>query len=79
MNLFTRLLPTPSFVTIPTVGLDFSDATMRFMDLEIHRHGLLPKRFAEMSIPEGCMKGGRIIDTEKFINFLKEVQKKTQT
>ncbi len=76
MNLFTRLLPTPSFVTIPTVGLDFSDATMRFVDLEIHRHGLIPKRFAEMSIPEGCMKGGRIIDTEKFISFLKDAQKK---
>lgn len=63
-------------MTIPTVGLDFSDATMRFVDLEIHRHGLLPKRYAEMSIPEGCMKGGRIIDNEKFIVFLKDVQKK---
>ncbi len=76
MNLFTRLFPTPSFVTIPTVGLDFSDATMRFVDLKIKPKGLLPKRFAEMAIPEGCMKGGRIIDTNKFIAFLKEVQKK---
>ena len=75
MNILTRLFPTPPFVSIPTVGLDFSDATMRFVDLKISTKGLLPKRFAEESIPEGCMKGGRIIDSEKFTQFLKGVQK----
>lgn len=75
MNILSRLFPTPSFVTIPTVGLDFSDATMRFMSLQLSPKGLLPKRFAQMAIPEGCMKGGRIVDTDKFISFLKEVQK----
>lgn len=76
MNILSKLFPTPPFVTIPTVGLDFSDATMRFVSLSMTPHGLLPKHFAEMAIPEGCMKGGRIIDTEKFIAFLKEVQSK---
>lgn len=75
MNIFSRLFPTPAFVTVPTVGLDFSDATMRFVDLKITADGLIPKRFAQEAIPEGCMKGGRIIDTTKFINFLKQVQK----
>ncbi len=74
MNLLTRLFPTPSFVRIPTVGLDFSDATMRFVSLSITPKGLLPHRFAEMSIPEGAMKGGRIVDTQKFVAFLKTVQ-----
>lgn len=76
MNLFTRLFPTPSFVRLPTVGLDFSDATMRFISLSITPKGLLPHRFAEMAIPEGAMKGGRIIDTQKFVAFLKTVQEK---
>jgi type IV pilus assembly protein PilM len=76
VNILSKLFPTPSFVAIPTVGLDFSDATMRFVSLEVHKEGLLPKRFAEMAIPEGCMKGGKIIDTEKFISFLKEAQTK---
>jgi type IV pilus assembly protein PilM len=75
VNILTKLFPTPSFVTIPTVGLDFSDATMRFIDLQVTTDGLIPKRFAQEAIPEGCMKGGRIIDNEKFIKFLKEVQK----
>lgn len=75
MNILTRLFPTPHSVTIPTVGLDFSDSTMRFMALGIARHGLLPKQYAETAIPEGCMKGGKIIDTEKFVSFLKEIKK----
>jgi type IV pilus assembly protein PilM len=75
VNILSRLFPTPSSIAIPTVGLDFSDATMRFMSLEIKPKGLLPKYFAQASIPEGCMKGGKIIDTEKFINFLKQIKK----
>lgn len=75
MNILSRLFPTPAFVTIPTVGLDFSDATMRFVDLKVIPKGLIPRRFAQSAIPEGCMKGGRIIDSEKFTLFLKEVQK----
>ncbi len=75
MNILSRLFPTPSFVTVPTVGLDFSDATMRFVDLEVKPKGLIPRRFAQSAIPEGCMKGGRIVDSQKFTNFLKDVQK----
>ena len=75
MNILSKLFPTPAFVSIPTVGLDFSDATMRFISLKIDRYGLVPHHFAEVAIPEGCMKGGKIVDIERFTSFLKEVQK----
>lgn len=75
MNLFSKLFPTPNFIALPTVGLDFSDSTMRFIDLDVGHKGILPRRFAEVSIPNGCMKGGKIIDNQKFISFLKSVQK----
>lgn len=75
MNLLTRLFPTPSFIRIPAVGLDFSDATMRFIELRITTDGIVPRRYAEIAIPEGIMKGGRIVDSQKFIYFLKSVQK----
>lgn len=75
MNLLTKLFPTPSFVRVPTVGLDFSDATMRFVSLEITQKGIIPNRFADMAIPEGAMNGGRIVDSQKFVAFLKTVQK----
>ncbi|HWC57569.1 MAG TPA: pilus assembly protein PilM [Candidatus Paceibacterota bacterium] len=73
---FFRFFPLPSFFTIPTVGLDFSDATMRFIRFREGRHGLLPADYGALSIPPGCMKEGRIDDEKKFIDFLKGVRKK---
>lgn len=73
--MLTRLFPTPSFITIPVVGIDFSDATMRLVKLAETIHGFLPTHFAEETIPEGCMKGGRISDEAKFVAFLSEVKK----
>ncbi len=74
--MLTRLFPTPSFLAIPTIGVDFSDATMRFMKLSETLHGILPTRYGEVAIPDGCMKGGRIADEKKFTSFLSEVKKK---
>jgi type IV pilus assembly protein PilM len=72
--MLTRLFPTPSFLTLPPVGIDFSDATMRFIKLSETLHGLLPTQYAEDTIPEGCMKGGRIVDEAKFTDFLAKVR-----
>jgi type IV pilus assembly protein PilM len=76
VNILSRLFPTPALVAMPTVGLDFSDSTMRFVALGLAREGMVPKRFAELAIPEGCMKDGRIVDMDAFIGFLTEAQKK---
>jgi type IV pilus assembly protein PilM len=72
--MLTRLFPTPPFLTLPAVGIDFSDATMRFIKLSETIHGLLPTKYASEAIPEGCMKGGRIADEAKFIAFLASVR-----
>lgn len=75
-TMLTRLFPAPTFLTLPIVGVDFSDTTMRFIALEENIHGILPRFFGEMAIPEGCMKGGRIADEKLFISFLSEAKKK---
>lgn len=72
--MLTRLFPTPEFLSVPAVGVDFSDATMRFVRLSETMHGLLPVHFAEMAIPDGCMKGGRIVDEKLFTKFLQDVR-----
>jgi type IV pilus assembly protein PilM len=75
-TLITRLFPTPSFLTLPTVGLDFSDAMMRFVELKQDISGIVPTRFAELAIPEGCIKSGRILSEAAFTSFLTEARKK---
>lgn len=74
--MLTRLFPTPTFLSLPAVGIDFSDNTMRFIALKETTNGLIPAQFGEMPIPEGCMKGGRIADEKLFGTFLSEVRKK---
>ena len=49
---------------------------MRFVRLAERRHGLMPVAFAEMSIPEGCMQSGRVVNERAFTNFLTDVRKK---
>lgn len=75
-SLFSRLFPIPTSFTLPTVGLDFSDATMRFIQLKESARGLLPGNYAEEAIPDGCMLGGRIIDQDRFAQFLTHIRKK---
>ncbi len=74
--MLTRLFPTPAFLSLPAIGIDFSDNTMRFIALKETSNGLIPSQFGEMPIPEGCMKGGRIADEKLFTAFLSEVRKK---
>ncbi len=75
-SLFSRFFPTPSFFTIPTVGLDFSDDRMRFIRLKENRHGILPDVFGAADIPKGAMDRGRIANIELFTKFLRDMRTK---
>lgn len=73
-SLFARLFPIPSFFTLPSVGLDFSDTTLRFMKLTQSIHGLVPDAYAQLTLPEGVLERGRIVDEAKLTAFLNEVR-----
>lgn len=73
---YNSLFPTPRYLSLSSVGLDFSDRTLRFVELATTRKGLRVHRFGEEKIPEGLVKSGRIIDAGKFSSFLSEVRKK---
>ena len=75
MSLLTTVFPIPSFFALPAVGIDFSDAAMRYVELAPITHGVAPKRFGEVPVPPGCMQGGRIVDEKAFTEFLRTVKK----
>lgn len=75
-SLFSRIFPIPSFFTIPTVGIDFSDERMRFISLTEGRKGILPDVFGDAVIPTGIMQRGRIIDEQAFVKFLRDIRTK---
>lgn len=73
---YNTFFPTPRFLSLSSVGLDFSDRSLRFIELTTKRKGIRVRRFGEEKIPEGTIKSGRIIDTEGFTKFLTDVRKK---
>ncbi len=75
MSLLTTLFPIPQFFALPAVGIDFSDAAMRYVELAPITNGVAPKRFGEVMIPAGCMQGGRVADEKLFTEFLRTVKK----
>lgn len=74
-SLFARLFPTPHYLTLGSVGLDFSDATLRVVELRETPTGLLPKRTLTLPIPSGILENGRVVDAQALTTFLRSVKK----
>jgi type IV pilus assembly protein PilM len=75
-SFFSRFFPTPKFIRLGTVGLNFSDASVRMMELQQTPNGILPKRYFEAPLPEGLVVGGKIVEEQAFAEFLKAFRKK---
>jgi len=74
-SLFLRLFPTPYFLRLKTVGLDFSDSTLRIIELSETSRGIIATRSLELPIPQGAMEAGRVVDEHTLKTFLTEVRK----
>lgn len=75
MSLLTRIFPTPDFLTLPAIGIDFSGRAMRFIELRKNNSTITPIQYGEVIIPDGCMQGGRISNEKLFTEFLQQVKK----
>lgn len=59
-NLFYKLFPPPVFLKMPSVGLDISDESLRFIELIETRKGLVIGKFGHRAIAPGVIEGGEI-------------------
>lgn len=57
---FYRFFPPPQFLKMSAIGLDISDASMRFIELVETNKGLVIGRFGEQSIPRGAIESGEV-------------------
>jgi type IV pilus assembly protein PilM len=58
--MFYKFFPPPRFLQMPAVGLDISDASVRFAELVESRRGLRIGRYGEWVIPSGVIESGEI-------------------
>jgi len=61
----------PRFVDLPSVGIDVSDFSIKFIELVRTRHGIRIGRFGERKLPEGVVVSGAITKRDELVEILK--------
>ena len=69
------VFPPPRFLSMPSVGIDVSDNSLKFLELYATRDGLRIGRFGEEIIPPGIIVGGKIQKGEALVEILTKVRK----
>ena len=77
-NAFLRSFPPPQFLTMPAVGLDVSDASIKCIALTDSSLGKIPVMFGEEKLPADTVVRGEIRDMEKLVEMLATVSKNIQ-
>ena len=70
-----KLFPIPRYLSMPSVGLDLSDRSVRFLELIPEENGFVVGKYGERVIPEGVMTVGEISNREKLKEILVGLRK----
>ncbi|MCX6731592.1 MAG: pilus assembly protein PilM, partial [Candidatus Parcubacteria bacterium] len=78
-DFFTDFFPPPSYLLMPALGLDISDHSVKYVELEKEGGQTFVRRFGEHLIPRGLIESGEIKNKEKLVDFLKALQKELKS
>ncbi len=73
--LYLRLFPPPRFLTMPSVGIDISDSSVKFLEFVGHPGELRIGRFGDRPIAPGIVEGGLIKDIDALASILGKLRK----
>lgn len=71
---FLHFFPTPTFLRMPTAGLDISDDAIRFIGLRRDRGSYLLEKHDCRDVPDGVIQNGTIKDQESLVPLLSEIR-----
>lgn len=74
-NSYDRFFPIPSFLSMPSFGLDISDESLKFVEIVNTANGIRMGRHGERKIPPGIIESGKIKDPKQMETLLMEVRK----
>lgn len=72
---FYQFFPPPQFLQMPAVGIDISDASMRFVELIEKRKGFVIGRFGERPVPRGIIESGEVKKPVELRAIFTEIKK----
>ncbi len=70
LNKLLSFFPVPEYLSMPAVGLDISDHSMKFIELEGAPGKMRVARFGTKAIPDGVIVGGTIARREALVETL---------
>jgi type IV pilus assembly protein PilM len=75
---FARYLPPPQFLTMPSLGVDISDTSLKYIQFGEEKRGMKPLlTWGEIEIPTGVLDRGYVHDQKQLTAVLKECKVKT--
>lgn len=81
VSVFTRLIPPPVYLTMPCMGVDISDTSLKYVafkpTLRSSKERVL-EHWGEISIPNNVLSRGEVKDPAKLVAVLKEFKEKTK-
>jgi len=77
-NLIMRFFPPPAFLTMPSVGVDISDRSIKFLEFERVKDTYKLGAFGDVSLEKDAVVGGEIKNEEGLIDGLKDIRGKVK-
>lgn len=74
-----RIFPPPRFMTMPNLGVDISDASLKYVQFEKKGRHLSLSTWGDIAIPPETVKRGDLINKDALVLVLKELKKKVTT
>lgn len=71
-----QVFPPPAFLSMPAVGLDVSDSSVKMVEFERGLRGTHLKRWARAALPAGAIVGGKIQDMKVLAQAIAEFRSK---
>ncbi len=82
MSFISSLLPPPTFLSMPCIGVDISDTSLKYISFHPNPRATLDRKlkfWGDIDIPNGIIQDGQVADMQKLVAVLKEFKSITKS
>ena len=78
MNALSKFFPVPEYMSMPAVGLDISDQSVRFLELKRKDGYFVTGKYGEKKVHKGIMEAGKLKDIAGMKEVLRTIGKEQE-
>lgn len=76
LSRFYKLFPIPKYLELSTVGVDISDTSIKFAEINTSLKGYHLGHYGDVNLPVGTIISGKIINREVLLDTLRQIRQK---